>query len=85
MTNKWLEHVKKVKKENPKLLLKEVLKLAKKSYRKTKLKKKMSYTKGYRMVTCKNCGHRQRFETYHDEWGTDDICDYCGQYLEEYK
>lgn len=32
MTNKWLEHVKKVKEENPNLKLKEVLKLAKESY-----------------------------------------------------
>jgi hypothetical protein len=31
-TNKWIEHVKKVKKENPKLCLKDVLKKAKKSY-----------------------------------------------------
>jgi len=33
---KWLDHVKKTKKENPKLLLKEVLKIASKSYRKEK-------------------------------------------------
>lgn len=32
--NKWLVHVKKVKKEHPKLALKEVLKIAKKSYKK---------------------------------------------------
>jgi hypothetical protein len=34
MANKWIEHVKKVKKENPKLLLKEVLKKASKSFKK---------------------------------------------------
>lgn len=34
MANKWIEHVKKVKKQNSKLTLKEVLKLAKKSYKK---------------------------------------------------
>ena len=34
MANKWLEHVKKIKKENPKLMLKEVLKKAKGSYKK---------------------------------------------------
>lgn len=33
MTNPWLEHVKKVKKENPKLAFKEVLKKAKKTYK----------------------------------------------------
>jgi len=32
--NPWLLHVKKVKKENPKLSFKEVLKEAKKSYKK---------------------------------------------------
>lgn len=32
--NPWLAHVKVVKKENPKMLLSEVLKLAKKSYKK---------------------------------------------------
>lgn len=32
--NKWLLHVKAVKKKNPKLKLKEVLKEAKKSYKK---------------------------------------------------
>jgi hypothetical protein len=31
-TNKWLEHVKKVRKANPKLAFKDVLKKAKKSY-----------------------------------------------------
>lgn len=31
---KWLIHVKKVKKEHPKLTLKEVLKIASKSYKK---------------------------------------------------
>jgi len=34
MANKWIEHVKKVKKENPKLALKDVLKKAKGSYKK---------------------------------------------------
>lgn len=34
--NKWLEHVKVVKKANPKLKLKDVLRLAKKSYKKEK-------------------------------------------------
>lgn len=33
-TNPWLEHVKKVKKENPKLSFKEVLIKAKRSYKK---------------------------------------------------
>ena len=32
--NPWLEHVKKTKKENPKLMLKDVLKKASKSYKK---------------------------------------------------
>jgi len=32
--NAWLSHVKKTKKENPKLALKEVLKKASKSYKK---------------------------------------------------
>jgi hypothetical protein len=32
--NKWLVHVKKVQKQHPKLMLKEVLKIAKKSYKK---------------------------------------------------
>jgi len=34
MANKWLIHVKKVKKQHPNLALKEVLKLASKSYSK---------------------------------------------------
>ena len=34
MVNKWTEHIKKVKKENPKLQLKEVLKIASKSWKK---------------------------------------------------
>jgi len=34
MANKWIEHVKKVKKANPKLQLKEVLKLASKTWKK---------------------------------------------------
>ena len=34
MANKWLEHVKKIKKENPKLIFKDVLKEAKKTYKK---------------------------------------------------
>jgi hypothetical protein len=34
MVNAWLIHVKKTKKENPQLSLKEVLKIAKKSYSK---------------------------------------------------
>lgn len=33
-TNKWLDHVKKTKKANPKLALKEVLKKASKSFKK---------------------------------------------------
>lgn len=33
-TNPWLEHVKKVKKENPKLSFKEVLMKAKKTFKK---------------------------------------------------
>ena len=32
--NKWIEHVKKVRSENKKLPLKEILKIAKKSYKK---------------------------------------------------
>ena len=36
MANPWIEHVKKVKKANPTLQLKDVLKLAKKSYHKKK-------------------------------------------------
>lgn len=32
--NKWIEHVKEVKKENKGLALKEILKIAKKSYKK---------------------------------------------------
>lgn len=32
--NKWLEHVKKVKKENPNMALKDVLKKAKETYKK---------------------------------------------------
>jgi hypothetical protein len=32
--NPWIIHVKKVKKENPKLALKEILKIAKRSYKK---------------------------------------------------
>jgi hypothetical protein len=34
MTNAWLSHVKSVKKQHPKLSLKEVLKIASKSYKK---------------------------------------------------
>jgi hypothetical protein len=34
MANPWIEHVKKVKKAHPNLALKEVLKLASKSYKK---------------------------------------------------
>lgn len=34
MANKWIEHVKKVKKDNPNLTLKEVLKKAKTTYKK---------------------------------------------------
>jgi|24BtaG_2_1085350.scaffolds.fasta_scaffold01057_8 hypothetical protein len=34
MANKWIVHVKKVKQKNPKKTLKEVLQLAKKSYKK---------------------------------------------------
>jgi len=34
MVNKWLVHVKEVKKKNPKKSFKEVLQLAKKSYKK---------------------------------------------------
>jgi len=34
MTNKWIAHVKKEKKKYPKLSLKEVLKKAKKTYKK---------------------------------------------------
>ena len=33
-SNPWLDHVKKIKKDNPKLALKEVLKKASKSYKK---------------------------------------------------
>jgi hypothetical protein len=36
MENKWLTHVKKVQREHPELSLKEVLKLAKRSYRRTR-------------------------------------------------
>ena len=32
--NPWLEHLKKIKKENPKLSLKEVMKIAKETYKK---------------------------------------------------
>ncbi len=38
METEWLRHVKKVKKENPKLALKEVLKIASKTYPKKKEK-----------------------------------------------
>jgi hypothetical protein len=41
MTNKWIEHVKSVKKANPKLSLKQSLKLAKKTYKKEKGGEKM--------------------------------------------
>ena len=34
MANKWIEHVKKTKQENKKLSLKEVLKIAKQTYKK---------------------------------------------------
>jgi len=34
MANKWLEHVKEVKKDNPKLMLKDILKKASESYKK---------------------------------------------------
>ena len=34
--NKWLTHIKKVKKDNPKMQFKDVLKEAKKSYTKVK-------------------------------------------------
>jgi len=34
MSNAWLVHVKKVKRQHPKLSLKEVLKIASKSYKK---------------------------------------------------
>jgi len=34
MANKWMEHVKKTKKDNPKLALKDVLKKASGSYKK---------------------------------------------------
>lgn len=34
MTSKWLEHVKKVQKKHPKEKLKDILKLAKESYKK---------------------------------------------------
>jgi len=34
MVNKWMEHVNKVKKQNPKKNYTEILKLAKKSYKK---------------------------------------------------
>jgi hypothetical protein len=36
MTNEWIKHVKEVKKENPKLQLKDVLKKAKETYKKKK-------------------------------------------------
>lgn len=32
--NKWIEHVKKIKSQNKKLPLKEILKMAKKTYKK---------------------------------------------------
>jgi len=41
--------------------------------------------KDYRIVKCKNCGKRNKFPTYCDEWQTDVICDECGQYLGEYE
>jgi len=36
MGNPWLDHVKSVKAGNPKMHLKEILKIAKKSYKKSK-------------------------------------------------
>lgn len=36
MATKWIEHVKATKKANPKLMLKEVLKIAAKTYKKEK-------------------------------------------------
>jgi len=51
---------------------------------KKRKKKIMIVDKGYRYVTCKYCGTRQRFETYHDEWQNDVICDNCGRYLGVY-
>jgi len=34
MANPWIEHIKKIKKQNRKLSLKEVIQIAKKSYKK---------------------------------------------------
>ena len=40
--NHWMEHLKKLRKENPKLSFKEILKLGKKSYKKSKKHEKKS-------------------------------------------
>ena len=44
MANAWMEHVKAVRKANPKKSLKEVLKMAGKSYKKSGVSKKATNT-----------------------------------------
>ena len=41
--------------------------------------------KSYRNISCKNCGTKNKFDKLKDEWELDEICDECGNYLEEYK
>lgn len=59
MANAWMTHVKAVKKQHPKKSLKEVLKMAAKTYKKTGTSKK-SMTKKHKRGGMKTKKHRRK-------------------------
>ena len=65
--NHWMEHLKKLRKENPKLSFKEILKLGKKSYKKSKKqhKKSMKHEKKSKKQHKKSIKHHKKSIKHH--------------------